>query len=192
MLDFNRVANEIQTFAFPNIQPQYLPETEKIMSDIWQRLIYICGHNFFYFEDKNIIFDSVCVTWRNGFWCESESHKTPTWLHYIQEFIWDGCDKYQSFQAGYPSVIETPVQDGEIKSWMYSRILTLNGVEETNKNTLSRYVYIHGNINHWYWKTDNLQRSFWCIWLQLDDMVYFFDLIKKYREKIFVYINENT
>jgi hypothetical protein len=160
------------------------------LSEINTRLLYICENDFFYFENWSLVFQTTCVTWANWFWVEEWSSKTPTWLCYILDIIWDWCSKYQKFERRMPTEIVSPPSFWELKPWVYTRILRLEWVEEHNKNTLSRWVYIHWNIHDWYWDTWELKRSKWCIWLKVDEMIKLFDMIKHYKERIFVFIEE--
>lgn len=188
MKKIDELLTTIQTKSLPNLDSLYSADINTILLDIKKRLIYICENNFLYFENWVIQFERKCVTWENWFWFERWSFKTPTWLHFISDFIWDTEHKYQKFVNRLPTTIEQPVQFWEINPWIYTRILRLDWVEEKNKNTLSRWIYIHGNLHDWYWKTDNSKRSKWCIWLKVDDMMTIFDMMKQYKNRIFVYI----
>lgn len=187
---FNETILKIEKNSLPNLNSIYSNDVCNIISEIKERLIYICWNDFFYFENWNLSFQTTCVTWINWFWVTEWSSKTPTWLHYISDMIWDWCHKYQKFEWRIPKEIVNPVKFLESKPWVYTRILRLEWVEEKNKNTLSRCVYIHWNIHNWYWDIWELRKSKWCIWLKVDEIIELFDLIKNFKKRIFVFIEE--
>lgn len=184
------IITSIEIKSFPNLTPIYSLEVEHMLSEINSRLLYICQNDFFYFENWTLLFKTKCVIWERWFWVEELSYKTPTWLHYISDLIWDSEHKHQKFERRIPTEIISPPDFWESKPWVYSRILRLEWVEEKNKNTLSRWIYIHWNIHDWYWETNVLNRSKWCVWLKVDEMIELFNLIKYYKKRVFVYIEE--
>lgn len=192
MKKIEELLSTITTKSFPNLTDVYSLETEHIISEIKKNILYIFENDFFYFQNWNIVFQTRCVTWEKWFWCKKWSFKTPLWLHYISDFIGENCDPYQRFFRRIPYSMEKPVSFWELNPWVYGRILRLDGMEENNKNTLSRWAYIHGNIHDWYWKTDDLKRSKWCIGLKLDEMIPFFDLIKHFQSRIMVYVESEN
>lgn len=187
---FNEVISKMKIKSFPNLDPVYSADVSNMLSEIKEKLIYICENDFFYFDNWNVLFKTTCVTWINWFWFDKWSFKTPTGLHYVSDMIWDWSDKYQKFVGRVPTEIVTPVNFLELKPWVYTRILRLEWVEKSNKNTLSRGIYIHWNIHDWYWDIWELKKSKWCIWLKVDEMVELFNLIKYFKKRVFVYIEE--
>gem|GEM_PF-3029995 len=80
------------------------------------------------------------------------------------------------------------VPDGTFEPGVYTRILTLDGIQHANSLSKERYIYIHGSIHRWFWDTENLRRTPGCIGLTPENMVEVFDLVKNIQEQIFVYI----
>lgn len=188
MKKIEELLSTIATKSFPNLSDVFASETNHIISEVQKNILYIFENDFFYFQNGVIVFQSRCITWKRWFWCEKWSFKTPLGLHYISDLIWENCSPYQRFFRRIPHSIEQPVSFWEHKPGVYGRILRLDGMENNNKTTLSRWAYIHGNIHDWYWKTDDLKRSKWCIWLKLDEMISLFDTLKDFRSRILVYI----
>lgn len=184
------VLKRIEKESLEKLKSWFPTEKQEIIKQIKQRFIHILWNEFLYYENSSIRVKTTCVTSKYWYWNEFWSNKTPTWLHLINEMIGDWLDKNQRFVAINPTFSTTPPNFWEEKPWIYWRILTLDWIETINSNTLHRNIYIHWNIHDWYWKTWDLERSKWCIWLKLDEMVMIFNMLKYYKEKIFVYIEE--
>ncbi|MDP2104043.1 MAG: L,D-transpeptidase [Candidatus Gracilibacteria bacterium] len=194
-MNYPSVFSLIRRHSLPSLGGDYSRDIRGIVESLHERLIVIFGstNTLIYFENGKPLFQTECVTSKEGFGNEPDSHRTPTGLHRVVDRIGDGCDKYQKFKARVPTTIDTPPKPGKLKFGTYGRILTLDGVETINQSTKSRYVYIHGNINESYWQEPekNLRRSWGCIGLKLDEMVELFDLVKlvkAVKEQVFVYI----
>jgi hypothetical protein len=158
-------------------------------------LIVVLGNSndLYYIQKGNIVFYHKCVTWKNWFGNEPGSNKTPIGLHKIINLIGDDLDPLTKFKWRKPvGSIKALSKPGQIQSVIISRILQLDGLEPENKNTKNRHIYIHWTPNVWYWETDNLKRSHWCIDLPPDKVIELFNLVKSYKEKYnlptFVYI----
>ncbi len=191
-MNYPSVFSLIRRHSLPSLWGDYSRDIRGIVESLHKRLIVVfwSTNTLIYFKDGEPLFQTECVTSKEWFWNESDSHCTPTGLHLIDGSIWTGCDKYQKFKARIPTTIETPPKPGKFKFGTYGRILTLDGVETQNQSTKDRLIYIHGNIHNWYW-TDpekNLRRSWGCIGLKLDEMVELFDLVNAVKEQVFVYI----
>ena len=84
-------------------------------------------------------------TSRYGLGCNEGSHKTPTGTFRIAEKI--GAD--QPIDTAYKSRVALRPTEERLSGddLVMSRILWLDGLDEENANTHSRYIYIHGT-NH--------------------------------------------
>ncbi len=71
------------------------------------------------------------------------------------------------------------------RDWILSRILWLEGCEEKNKNTKSRYIYIHGKPDEAEFGTPN---SKGCICMKNKEMIELFDSVSVGTE---ILIKEN-
>jgi len=101
-------------------------------------------------------FDSYIIsTAKNGLGVESGSGKTPTGNFEVVEKYGDGAEKGSVFvgrrengQVWTPDP-ENPLNQGEnaTKGFVLTRILRLGGLDEDNKNTFDRYIYIHATRN---------------------------------------------
>jgi phosphoserine phosphatase len=100
------------------------------------------------------------------------SHRTPTGEFVIREKIGHGAAANTIFRGRQPdgSWDESPVTDDLI----LARILRLDGLDDTNQNTWSRYIYLHGT-NH----EEQLGRpsSHGCIRMSREDIIALFELV---------------
>ncbi len=192
MKKFYELCLEIQRSSLPRLIKSSSPEIQNIISWVKQHVIYICWNNFFYFQNWTLKFQTKCVTSKLWYWEDFNSNKTPRWLHIVRDFIWDWYPENQKFIEKKPTKVEEKPSFWEYNFWIYSRIITLDWLETLNQNTLQRNIYIHWNIHNWFWETWELEQSFWCIWLKTDEMIFLFDLLKWFRDRIFVFIEENT
>ncbi len=98
--------------------------------------------------------DDLCKTYiistsRSGLGCEENSNKTPTGLFKIAAKFGDEEPLGRVFRSREPKdEIWTddpanPLNEGK-RDLILTRILWLSGQEEHNKNTLKRYIYMHG------------------------------------------------
>lgn len=135
-------------------------------------------------EDVTIMKDYVISTGRNGFGNKSESGKTPIGMHKIKE-------KYGK-DAVLGSVFKARKETGEIadifsdnsssEDLITSRIIWLDGCEEKNKNTYSRYIYIHGTADE---KNLGKPVSHGCIRMSNKDVIELYDIVE-YGDHVYI------
>ena len=97
---------------------------------------------------KDLFFETKISSAEKGFGQVTDSLRTPLGRHYIRAKIGEGYKENSVFVARRftgeffePSLLsEYPNRD-----WILSRIIWLDGVEEFNKNTKNRLIYIHGS-----------------------------------------------
>jgi lipoprotein-anchoring transpeptidase ErfK/SrfK len=100
------------------------------------------------------------------------SYQTPTGRFRISEKIGAGMPINTAFKARVP--VRTSAADLAADDLVMSRILWLDGLEDANANTHSRYIYIHGT-NH-----EDLigtAASHGCIRMRNADVAELFDLV---------------
>lgn len=109
---------------------------KKIFIDVSSQKLYLTN-------GKNQIIDTYIVsTGKNGTGERPGSFKTPRGIFSVENKIGHNSDPMMRFKGRMPI--------GHYKSSqsrydnILSRILTLDGKQKHNKNTLQRYVYIHG------------------------------------------------
>lgn len=111
-------------------------------------------------------------TSRFGLGSAEGSLKTPTGKFRVAQKIGEGAPPWTIFRSRIDTgEIASPGGDEDL---VLTRILTLDGLEPHNANTLSRYIYIHGT------NQENLigsPASHGCIRLRNDDMVELFGLV---------------
>lgn len=105
------------------------------------------------------------------------SLRTPTGRFRIAAKIGAGAEPGTVFKGRRPVGHSSPESRdfGPDDDLITSRILTLDGLDPANANTLERYVYFHGT-NH----EDKIGRpaSHGCIRLRNDDIIALFDLVE--------------
>ncbi len=122
--------------------------------------------------------DGQCVrefsvsTAAKGMGFEEGSFRTPTGRFRIAEKIGDGLPQGTIFNCRVPvGAWDGRASEGDL---ILSRILRLDGLDEDNKNTMERYVYIHGT------NQENLlgsPASHGCVRLSNADVVELFDRV---------------
>lgn len=104
--------------------------------------------------------------------CEEGSFRTPTGRFRIVEAIGAGMPSGTIFKARVPVGRWSPGDDtaGDL---VLTRILRLDGLDPWNRNTLARYVYIHGTNDE-----DAVGRpaGHGCVRLRNADMIRLFDM----------------
>lgn len=101
------------------------------------------------------------------------SHRTPTGKFRICERFGDGLHPQTIFRSRVPDGLWDGCSTDE--DLILSRILWLDGLEDTNRNTRERFIYIHGT-NH----VGNLglPASCGCVRMEPQDMVRVFDMVR--------------
>jgi lipoprotein-anchoring transpeptidase ErfK/SrfK len=123
-------------------------------------------------EGAEILSEFPISTSRFGLGCEEGSYRTPTGRFVIREKIGDGAPAWSIFRSRLPTG-ETAQPGGE-EDHVLSRVLTLDGLDPENSNTLARYVYIHGtNQEHLIGST----ASHGCVRLRNEDMIALHDMV---------------
>lgn len=113
-------------------------------------------------------------TSKYGIGFEENSHKTPNGKFKICEKIGENEEIYTIFKARNPIRIwDKKPTTGDL---ILSRILWLEGMEEQNKNTKNRYIYIHGTSDE---QNLGTPTSIGCIRMKNTDIIELFDLVKK-------------
>ena len=107
-----------------------------------------------------------------GLGCTEGSYRTPTGLFRIARKIGGGAPAWTIFRARRNTGRRaTPGGDEDL---VLTRILTLDGRQKRNANTLRRYVYIHGtNQEH----LIGTPASHGCIRLRNADMITLHDMV---------------
>lgn len=112
-------------------------------------------------------------TSKYGLGAEEGSNKTPTGRFRIAEKIGAGLPIRTAFKSRQP--LEPTPEMLRAEDLVMSRILWLEGLEESNANTHDRFIYIHGT-NH----EDEIGRpaSHGCIRMKNADVAELFELIR--------------
>jgi lipoprotein-anchoring transpeptidase ErfK/SrfK len=112
-------------------------------------------------------------TSRFGIGMEEGSFKTPTGRFRIVEKIGDAAPRGTIFRGRVPLDPTDPVPPTE--DLVMSRILWLDGLDDDNANTRSRFIYIHGTKHeHKIGQPD----SHGCVRMRNVDVIELFDLVE--------------
>jgi lipoprotein-anchoring transpeptidase ErfK/SrfK len=125
-------------------------------------------------DGRKIAAEFPVSTSRFGLGCEEGSFRTPTGRFAIRRKIGRGAPPWTIFRARRDTgKTATPGGDEDL---VLTRILTLDGREKRNANTLARYVYIHGtNQEH----LIGTPASHGCVRLRNDDMIALHDMVAR-------------
>ncbi len=113
----------------------------------------------------------------NGVGEVEDSFCTPTGRFKISEKIGDNVKLGTVFIARIPTgeiYSKQLFNEQADKDWILTRILWLDGVEERNKNTHERYIYIHGSPNEFMM---GVPKSKGCIRMLNQDIVELFERV---------------
>ena len=105
-------------------------------------------------------------TSRFGLGCEEGSFRTPTGRFVVRAKIGQGAPAWTIFRAR-ENTGEMAAPGGE-EDLVLTRILTLDGLDPENANTLGRFVYIHGTNQE---QLIGTPASHGCIRLRNADMI---------------------
>ena len=111
-------------------------------------------------------------TSRFGLGFEEGSFRTPTGRFVIREKIGDGAPPWTVFRAR-ENTGQTAAPGGE-EDLVLTRILTLDGLDPANTNTLERFVYIHGTNQE---DLIGAPASHGCVRLRNADMMALHDMV---------------
>jgi len=140
-------------------------------------MVFVKNSNLYVFDGRVNIYFFPCSTSKNGFGFEINSFKTPTGLFRIAQKIGDKQPIGMSFIgrkiAGLAHINRS---EASLDSKVLTRILWLAGLDDNNKNTLERFIYIHGTVNEWAIGTSITNG---CIVLRNSDVISLFDLVSE-------------
>ena len=124
-------------------------------------------------EGRKVAAQFPVSTSKFGLGFEEGSYRTPTGRFRIARRIGAGAPAWTIFRARQNTGQKaTPGGDADL---VLTRILTLDGLERSNANTLSRYVYIHGtNQEH----LIGTPASHGCVRLRNDDMITLHNMVR--------------
>lgn len=122
-------------------------------------------------------------TAKNGPGCAPGSHCTPVGKFRVAEKIGDGLQEGAVLKSRQPT---GAVWQGEktTEDLILTRILWLDGAEEGNRNTLERYIYLHGTNQE---ELLGTPASHGCVRFSNRDIVTVFDFLSEGAEVEIVY-----
>ena len=132
------------------------------------------------FLGERVVRSYLVSTSRFGEGFENSSHKTPLGQHQIYKKIGAGEPVGRVFVGREPYPFIAPIWHHAPKNseprYITTRILWLDGLENRNANTRTRYIYIHGTnqegaIGH--------PDSIGCIYMKNTDIIELFDIVEE-------------
>lgn len=125
-------------------------------------------------EENDVVSVFPISTSKFGVGFEVDSYKTPTGNFEICEKIGAGQPEGMIFERRFPTGKIAGLDDDE--ALITTRILRLKGLDDENKNTFDRCIYIHGGN-----KTDDwvgkIPRSHGCVRMKNKDIVELFNSV---------------
>lgn len=123
-------------------------------------------------DGADVVAEFPVSTSRFGLGFEEGSYRTPTGRFVIREKIGNAATPWTIFRSRQNTgQIAEPGGDDDL---VLTRILTLDGIDPDNANTLTRYVYIHGTNQE---DLIGSPASHGCIRLRNADMIALHDLV---------------
>ena len=136
------------------LSPEKSCENKPFFLLLVNKHVVICieSQTLFCFEGEAEVAHYAISSAKAGLGSEAGSYKTPTGHFQIGQKIGADCPLGTLFVSRVPQGIFTPLPPQEEKinpseDKILTRILWLEGLEEANRNTKERFIYIHGT-NH--------------------------------------------
>lgn len=161
--------NEIREYS--ELPPN---EFALILLGEYQKIYLVSGSDY----GLNVHKEYVVSTGKNGFGNVAESGKTPTGVHQIKRKIGDNAPIGAVFEHGK---ITNEIADiyaersDNLKGLVLTRILELGGMEEKNKTTNIRPIYVHGTNQEWLL---GKAVSLGCVRMNNNDIINLYKLVK--------------
>lgn len=130
-------------------------------------------------DEEKLLRRYVISSSRHGLGSEPGSNRTPVGRFRIAEKHGDGAEPGMVFVSRQPT--GQIGNEDDPKDHVQTRILWLDGLEETNANTYDRYVYIHGTNAE---SRLGLPASEGCIRMSNSDVIDLYDLIEAGTEVV--------
>lgn len=143
---------------------EFTPTSRRIFVDVTTQTLRVL-------ENNTVIAEFPVSTSRYGLGFEEGSFRTPTGRFIIHEKIGDGAPAWAIFKARQ-NTGKIAAPEGE-EDHVLTRILTLDGLDPENGNTVARFVYIHGTNQE---SRIGTPASHGCVRLRNADMIALHDL----------------
>lgn len=135
-------------------------------------LVDVARQNLQVLDGADVVAEFPVSTSRFGLGLEEGSYRTPTGRFVIREKIGNGATPWTIFRSRQNT--GQIADSGGEDDLVLTRILTLDGIDPDNANTLARYVYIHGTNQE---DLIGSPASHGCIRLRNADMIALHDLV---------------
>ncbi len=135
-------------------------------------LVDVASQTLHVMDGNSTVAEFPVSTSRFGLGFEEGSYRTPTGRFVINDKIGDGALPWTIFRSRQNTA--QLAESGGEEDLVLTRILTLDGLDPENTNTLQRYVYIHGTNQE---DLIGVPASHGCIRLRNSDMISLHDLV---------------
>lgn len=125
-------------------------------------------------DGRKVAAEFAVSTSKFGLGCQEGSYKTPTGRFRIARKIGGTAPLWTIFRSRKNT--GRKAKPGGKEDLVLTRILTLDGLERRNANSLARYIYIHGTNQE---KLVGRPASHGCVRLRNKDMATLYRLVKK-------------
>lgn len=147
--------------------------------------ITVCDQKLTVFRDGKKVKDYDVSTSKFGLGSTHGSRRTPLGIHAVSEKRGEGQPKGMVFKGARPTG-EVVKADAPGRDPVVTRVIQLAGLEESNKNSHARRIYIHGTPEE---RKIGRPASYGCIRMRSDDVV---DLYRRVHRGMPVVIESCT
>lgn len=137
--------------------------------------ITVCDQKLTVYRDGKKVKDYDVSTSKFGLGSTHGSRRTPLGIHAVSHKTGDGQPKGMVFKGARPTG-EVVAVDAEGRDPVVTRVIQLAGLEESNKNSHSRRIYIHGTPEE---RFIGRPASYGCIRMRSDDVVDLFGRVHR-------------
>jgi len=125
------------------------------------------------FEGRRVLAHFPVSTSRFGLGFTEGSYRTPTGRFVIREKIGDGAPAWTIFRARRDT--GQRAEPGGEEDFVLTRVLTLDGLDPENANSLERFIYLHGTNQE---ELIGSPASHGCVRLRNADMISLHDMVE--------------
>ncbi len=151
--------------AIKKIPLPQIPARREIVVDVATQTLRVM-------DGASVVAEFPVSTSRFGIGCEEGSLRTPPGRFVIHRKIGDGARPWAVFRSREDTGLTAgPGGDEDL---VLTRILTLDGLDADNANSLQRYIYIHGTNQE---DLVGTPASHGCVRLRNTDMIELYDMV---------------
>lgn len=135
----------------------------------------VCDQKLTLYKNGRKVRDYDVSTSKFGLGSTNGSRRTPLGIHAVSSKTGEGQPKGMVFKGAHPTG-EVVAVDAEGRDPVVTRVIQLAGLENSNKNSHSRRIYIHGTPEE---RKIGRPASYGCIRMKSDDIVDLFRRVER-------------